>query len=184
VAGGQYHTIRVIGTEDTRCVGAGLHGPERQPITRQISLEPVSADTLRPGPARSKSSSRRVSGRYVSTTGNASQVSGSPPAPGAYSFSDVDAGTAHTITVTASGYQTATNHANILAGQVNEVDHYPPAPPYGYRCTDRAPRSPCRPALPSPSLPFRQPVPRLQDSCPLSQQHWVPLFSYAERPGE
>jgi hypothetical protein len=37
-------------------------------------------------------------------------------------FDDVTAGSAHTITVTADGYQTATMQINVLTNQVNEAD--------------------------------------------------------------
>jgi hypothetical protein len=110
IAGGRDHTIKVYDTagyEDyTDTFYMDYNGDT---VTLKIYLVPVATETTAPVTTSSETGTVRVlSTGAASTSWNVD-------------FDDVTAGSSHTITVTADGYQTATTQITIMPDQVNEA---------------------------------------------------------------
>ena len=128
VAVGRDHTIKVYDTkgyEDyTDTFYMDYNGDT---VTLQIYLVPVATETAASVTTSSGTGAVRVFvspglGQVCIDNRECESSTGAVSTSWNVDFDDVTAGSAHTITVTADGYQTATTQITILPDQVNEAD--------------------------------------------------------------
>ncbi|MFA6362511.1 PEGA domain-containing protein [Methanoregula sp.] len=125
---GRDHTIKVYDTkgyEDyTDTFYMDYNGDT---VTLQIYLVPVATETAASVTTSSGTGAVRVFvspglGQVCIDNRECESSTGAVSTSWNVDFDDVTAGSAHTITVTADGYQTATTQITILPDQVNEAD--------------------------------------------------------------
>lgn len=125
VAGGRFHTIRVYDTEGyqdaSEQVYMDLNGNS---FTRRIYLEPVSTQ---PASTRTSTGTLQVYvspglGQVCLDTKECESSVGEPSTTWSVRFDDVATDTAHTIKVTADGYQTSITQVTVLPDRIGEVD--------------------------------------------------------------
>jgi len=128
VAGGRDHTIRVYNTpgyvDYTDTFYMDYNGDT---VTLQIYLVPVATETAAPVTTSSGTGTVRVFvspglGQVCIDNKECESSTGAASASWNVDFDDITAGSAHTITVTADGYRTATTQISVLPDQVNEAD--------------------------------------------------------------
>jgi hypothetical protein len=127
VAGGRDHTIKVYDTEGyedyTDTFYMDYNGDT---VTLQIYLVPVATETPAPVTTSSGTGTVRVFvypglGQVCIDNRECESSTGTASTSWNVDFDDITAGFAHTITVTADGYQTATTQITILPDLVNEA---------------------------------------------------------------
>jgi len=95
-------------------------------VTLQIYLVPVATETPAPVTTSSGTGTVRIFvcpglGQVCIDNRECESNTGAAATSWNVNFDDITAGSAHTITVTADGYQTATTQITVLADQVNEA---------------------------------------------------------------
>ncbi len=127
VAGGRDHTIKVYGTDGyadyTDTFYMDYNGDT---VTLQIYLVPVATETSTPATTSSGTGTVRVFvspglGQVCIDNRECESSNGVASVIWNVDFNDVTAGSAHTITVTADGYETASTQITVLPDQVNEA---------------------------------------------------------------
>jgi hypothetical protein len=128
LAGGKDHTIKVYDTEGyqdyTDQFYMDYNGDD---VTLQVYLDPLTTETAVPETTSPGTGTVRVYvspglGQVCIDNRECDTSTGAPSSTWNVDFDDVTAGTPHTITVTADGYQTATTQITVLPDQVNEAD--------------------------------------------------------------
>lgn len=128
VAGGRDHTIKVYDTEGYEdYTDAFYMDYNGNTVTLQIYLVPVATETAAPVTTSSGTGTVRVFvspglGQVCIDNRECESSTGAVSTSWNVDFDDVKAGSAHTIMVTADGYQTATTQITVQPDQVNEAD--------------------------------------------------------------
>jgi hypothetical protein len=128
IAGGRDHTIKVYDTDGyqdyTDQFYMDYNGDD---VTLQVYLVPLATGTPAPVTTSSGTGTVRVYvspglGQVCIDNRECDTSTGAPSSTWNVDFVDVMAGTPHTITVTADGYQTTTTQVTVLPDQVNEAE--------------------------------------------------------------
>jgi hypothetical protein len=128
VAGGRDHTIRVYDTNGYEDYSDTFYMDYNgDTVTRQIYLVPVATETPAPATTSSGTGTVRVIvspglGQVCIDNRECESSNGAASASWNVDFNDVTAGSAHTIAVTADGYETASTQITVLPDQVNEAN--------------------------------------------------------------
>jgi len=123
VTGGQDHTIRVIDTDGYQDYSEQVSmDPSGHPMTFRIYLEQIPVQTAPPGTGTIQVLVSPGLGQVCLDAKECESSVGEVSTTWSMQFSDVPTDTAHTITVTADGYQSSTQQITIQPGQVNEVE--------------------------------------------------------------
>jgi hypothetical protein len=128
IAGGRDHTIKVYDTDGyqdyTDQFYMDYNGDD---VTLQVYLDPLTTGTPTPATTSPQTGTVRVYvspglGQVCIDNRECDTSTGASSSTWNVDFDDVMAGTSHTITVTADGYQSATTQITVLPDQVNEAD--------------------------------------------------------------
>jgi hypothetical protein len=123
VASGQQHTIRIYDTDGYQDYSDQVYMDQSgHSMTFRIYLEPVPSQTVSPGTGTIQVTVSPGLGQVCLDAKECESSTGEPSTFWSVQFSDVPADTAHTITVTADGYQTYTQSVSIQPDQRNDVD--------------------------------------------------------------
>ena len=123
VASGQQHTIRVYSTEGYQDYTDQVYMDNSgHSMTFRIYLEPIPAQTASPGTGTLLVTVSPGLGQVCIDNKECESGTGEPSTYWSVQFSDVPADTAHTITVTADGYQPYSQQVTLRPDQRNDVD--------------------------------------------------------------
>lgn len=123
VAGGQQHTIRIESTDGYQDYNDQVYMDlSGHPMTFRIYLEPLPVQTQSPGTGSLQVTVSPGLGQVCLDNRECESSVGDPSMFWSVQFSDVPVDAAHTISVTADGYETYTQQVSILPDQRNDVD--------------------------------------------------------------
>ena len=123
VASGQQHTIRVYGTDGYQDYTDQVYMDQSgNHMSFTIYLEPVPVQTASPDTGTIQVTVSPGLGQVCLDSRECETSTGDTSTYWSVQFSDVPADVAHTITVTADGYQTYTQQVSIQPDQRNDVD--------------------------------------------------------------